>query len=112
MYIGMARAPLRPVMSSLLGTLQRHGLAVQNDNVTEAIQKYSQKLEQETARRIPRPNRSNAGLSPVPRVSPTAVKNMTPAPSWSPTELGEQVLSRFREAGAEVPDGWIASPAD
>jgi hypothetical protein len=111
-HIGAARSPLRRVMSSLLGTLQRHGLAMQNDNTAEAVQKFAKELEHETARRLPQPNRNNAGRSSVPSVHPANIKSMTPAPSWSPTELGEQVLDRFREAGAEVPDGWIVSSTD
>jgi len=30
---------------------------------------------------------------------------------WSPTELGEQVFLRFRDAGTELPDAWTSGPA-
>jgi hypothetical protein len=106
-HIGTARQSLRPILPSLLGTLQRHGLAVQNDNTARAIQRYADTLRKDAEQRLPRPNRSNAGRSPIPRVLPSTIKSMTPAPSWSPTELGEQVLGRFREASADVPDGWV-----
>ena len=33
-------------------------------------------------------------------------------PTWSPTELGEQVYLRFLDAGTNVPDVWAAGPAD
>lgn len=111
-HIGAARPPLRPVISSLLGTLQRHGLAVQNDNVAEAIQRYSKKLGEKSARDVARSRNRKAPAKPVPTISSMDVRNMTPAQSWSPTELGEQVLDRFRNAGAEVPDGWTSSSAD
>jgi len=31
-------------------------------------------------------------------------------PTWSPTELGEQVYHRFQEAGAGVEDVWTSGP--
>ncbi len=98
--IGVARPRLRPVMSSLLGTLQRHGLATQNDNIAQALENYSQAFDSRQGRRIPQA---------TPRISGATV---TPAATWSPTELGEQVLDRFCKAGAEVPDGWISSPTE
>ena len=61
--IDEARPSLAPIKLSLIGTLQRHGLAVQNGN------------------------------------------------TWSPTELGEQVFLRFRDAGADLDDVWSSGPA-
>lgn len=58
------RPNLAPLAPSLLGTLQRHGLATQNDGY------------------------------------------------WSPTEFGEKVFLRFRDAGAKLEDVWSAGPAD
>ena len=78
--IGEARRRLVPVLSSLLGTMQRHGLAVQTISTGLAI-------EQEDA----------------PNHGPEAAAGQ---PTWSPTELGELVLLRFRDAGAAEPDVW------
>jgi hypothetical protein len=94
------RPRLAPVAPSLLGTLQRHGLAVQNDNTPQAIERYQQQLEEADARQHP-------GLTfgpAVPRV--TDAGRMVPEPTWSPTELGEQVYLRFRDAGTNLPDVW------
>jgi len=34
-----------------------------------------------------------------------------PLPRWSPTELGEQVFLRFRDAEADLDDVWYSGPA-
>ena len=65
-YIDHARPSLAPIVPSLIGTLQRHGLTVRNDPVTYW---------------------------------------------WEPTELGEQVFLRFRDAGTDLPDVWSSGPA-
>ena len=31
-------------------------------------------------------------------------------PTWSPTELGERVFLRFRDAGTDLDDVWTAGP--
>jgi hypothetical protein len=43
--IAHARPNLAPIAPSLLGTLQRHGLVVQNDIAGEAIEKYAKAFE-------------------------------------------------------------------
>lgn len=43
--IAHARPNLAPLTPSLLGTLQRHGLVVQNDKTGDAIEKYAQAFE-------------------------------------------------------------------
>lgn len=73
--IDSARPRLAPIAPSLLGTLQRHGLAVQNENAGEAF----------------------GGQREL---------------KWSPTELGEKVLLRFRDAGTDLPKVWASSPTD
>jgi hypothetical protein len=98
--IGAARRLLRPVVPSLLGTLQRHGLAVQNDNTAQALENYGKEFDRRQGRRVPQA---------TPRISG---KSVVPPASWSPTDLGDQVLTRFLDAGAEVPDGWVSSPTD
>ena len=71
------RPQLRPVLSSVVGTLVRHGLAEQTDRTPEAMQQLVTDLGMQVtpgARRIER--------------------------SWTPTELGERVLGYYLEAGA------------
>jgi hypothetical protein len=75
--IGSARPRLVPVLPSLLGMLQRHGLAIEE------------------------PGSGNIG--------PTANLRGKPQSTWSPTELGELVYLRFKEAGAGVPDTWLTA---
>ena len=75
MQIGSARPRLAPVLPSLLGLLQRHGLAIEE------------------------PDSGNLG--------PMANARGKPQPEWSPTELGELVYLRFKDAGAGVPDRWL-----
>lgn len=108
--IARARPNLVPLAPSLLGTLQRHGLAVQNDKTGEAIEEYAQAMEKQIAdyeqKRI-------AGACRIHR--PPSVLNpakLAPEPAWSPTELGEQVFLRFHEAGTRLEDVWTTGPAD
>jgi hypothetical protein len=107
--IGENRPRLTPVLTSLLGTLQRHGLAVPNDNTGDAIERYSRELESAIGEQYRQDSRAG-GFRPrgVPRVTRAKVPEVT----WSPTELGEKVLLRFLDAGAEAPDVWTAGPAD
>ena len=46
-HIFEARPNLAPIVPSLLGTLQRHGLIVQNDNTGEAVRWYSEESEEQ-----------------------------------------------------------------
>jgi hypothetical protein len=109
--IAHARPNLAPLAPSLLGTLQRHGLVVQNDKTGEAIEKYAQAFEKKLGDQYRREGRAGAFRpSSVPRVSNQA--GLAPEPTWSPTELGEQVFLRFRDAGTELEDVWTSGPAD
>lgn len=87
----------------LLGTLQRHGLVVRNDNTSEAIKRYQGALERAMGK-IARRNQTG-----VPRVNRAG--DLAPEPTWSPTELGEQVFLRFRDAGMKLKDVWTSGPA-
>ena len=78
----IARPRLQPILTSLIGTMLRHGLAVQNDNVPKALEKYTNAMSLAIS----------SGGSPT--ITP-------PSPSWSPTPLGEQVLGKYREIGDE-----------
>jgi hypothetical protein len=99
--IAFARPNLTPITPSLLGTLQRHGLAVQNENTSEAIERYQEALERAIGRL--------RGQSGVPRIA--RARDLAPEPTWSPTELGEQVFLRFRDAGTDLDDVWSSGPA-
>lgn len=79
--IAHARPNLAPIAPTLLGTLQRHGLVVQNQNTDETIE-----------------------LS--------AASDLKQEPTWSPTELGEQVFLRFHDAGTDLDDVWSSGLAD
>jgi hypothetical protein len=101
--VGLYRTRLKLVLPSLLGTLQRHGLIMQDDNTVEAMVKMSEAMEQQTAWK----QHINGGrLRGVPvGLSSAGIGNLVPQ-SWSVTDLGELVLERYREAGADLPDGW------
>jgi hypothetical protein len=108
--IAHARPNLAPLAPSLLGTLQRHGLAVQNDKTGEAIEKYTEALEKQIADYEQRRIAGTHRIQRPPRVSnPT---KLAPEPTWSPTELGEQVFLRFRDAGTDLDNVWSSGPTD
>jgi hypothetical protein len=110
-WIAFARPNLAPVAPSLLGTLQRHGLVVQNDNAAEAIENYGKEFEKLLARQVGQQTRAGASrLSGAPHVG--NVERLVPALTWSPTELGEQVFLRFLDAGTDIDDAWSSGPAD
>ena len=73
------RPRLTPVLHALVGTLERHGLAVYESNVDNSdslrLESYNPKKQR---------------------------------PYVEPTMLGEQVWLRFYKAGANVPDVWTA----
>jgi len=109
--IAYARPNLAPIAPSLLGTLQRHGLVVQNDNTGDAIERYSKEFEKKLGEQYRQQTRDGAFR---PRGVPQLVNpgRLVPKPTWSPTELGEQVFLRFRVAGTELPDVWASGPAE
>jgi hypothetical protein len=108
--IADARPNLAPISLSLLGALQRHGLVVQNDTTRGVIHQLFEHL---TETRVQNDeavmSHYEEGLRFFARkpIDPTI-----PEPSWSPTELGEQVFLRFREAGTQLEDAWSAGPAN
>jgi hypothetical protein len=106
--IAYARPTLAPITPSLLGTLQRHGLVVENDNASEAIERYSKAYEKQLGNQFSRADKFRPNA--VPRVPSPG--RLVPQLSWSPTELGEQVFLRFRDAGTELPEVWASGPAD
>ena len=95
---------------SLLGTLQRHGLVVQNDKTGEAIEEYSQALEKQIAEYERQRTAGTHRFRRTPGVSSPA--KLAPEPTWSPTELGEQVFLQFLDAGTKLEDVWSSGSAD
>jgi hypothetical protein len=93
-----ARPTLRLVLPSLIGTLQRHGLVVQNDETPGALAKVSEQARDSLRRGSSggRPWRD----APVMPTTPE-IRLITTAPTWSPTELGERVLGYYQLAAAE-----------
>ncbi|MGO8892198.1 MAG: hypothetical protein ACLP8X_00245 [Streptosporangiaceae bacterium] len=106
--IAYARPSLSPLAPSLLGTLQRHGLVVQNDNAGEAIEEYAKAYERKFSEAIG--HGVDRRVTRVPKVLNPA--RLVPEPTWSPTELGEQVFLRFRDAGTQLDDVWTSGPAE
>jgi hypothetical protein len=94
--IGTVRPQLRPALPGLIGTLVRHGLAVENNEAAAALVEIIRGFEhrgQEQARQIRAGSTlTAASLQPhIPEV-PSIVQ------TWSPTERGEQILGFYREA--------------
>jgi hypothetical protein len=100
--IGQARPELRPVVTSLIGTLERYGLAVQNDDTAAVLAEFSKQIRKEMARNPPQRARNGAQLLPV--MPEMTTNRITPAPSWSPTNLGDQVLGYYQLAATEFDD--------
>jgi hypothetical protein len=108
--IAHARPNLAPLAPSLLGTLQRHGLVVQNNNADETVERLQRVIESAFNQAYEHV-RAGGGYSSqgAPRLN---THDVAQEPTWSPTELGEQVFLRFRDAGTNVPDKWAEGPAD
>ena len=90
-----ARPQLRP--TTLLGTLQRHGLATENDSAPEVLEELSKDLVKQVNQQAGQMQRSQQAKPVILRE--TRVRSVQP--SWSPTELGETILSYYRLAGEE-----------
>ena len=94
-HVVSVRPQLQSVLAGVAGTLVRHGLAEQNDRRIEVMERITRDLQQ----------MAETGIRP-PVSTPAAPRhtryNMDR--SWSPTELGEQVLGFYLEAGAESLD--------
>jgi hypothetical protein len=95
--IRAVRPKLQPVLPSLLGALQQHGLADQNDTVPDALKKLSDDLAQQVNRQAGQMQRGQQ-MEPITLQQPT-IRRVEPI--WSPTDLGEKVLGFYGEAGAE-----------
>lgn len=106
--IGHARPNLAPIAPSLLGTLQRHGLVVQNANTDETVERLQRAVESAFSQMYEYV-RAGGGFTTrgAPRLN---THDVAQEHTWSPTELGEQVFLRFRNAGADLNDVWTSGP--
>jgi hypothetical protein len=89
------RPQLRPVLTSVVATLVRHGLAEQTERTPESLERLGRQSYRQAA----------AAESRRPRATPPALwapRERRVERSWSPTELGEQVLGFYFEAAAEA----------
>jgi hypothetical protein len=93
--IGRRRPHLKHVVHSLLGTLQRHGLIMQDDIAIVTMTNLWEEIERR------KPWRDDAPLLLSDRFV-----DLAPEQSWSLTVMGLDVLDRYREAVADLPDGW------
>jgi hypothetical protein len=99
--IATYRPRLTPVLSGLLGTLQRHGLALFESNAEASLQRLGGVLREEQQRQD--------ALKQSGRPTATTIRRSIPGPLppvWTPTRLGELVWLRFHDAGANAPDVW------
>jgi hypothetical protein len=94
-----ARPTLQQVLTSLLGTLQRHGLTEQFDDTPGVLAKFSEKVRRESSRGGVRAGQRITADSLLPRaMSEMEALDITSPPRWSPTELGERVLGYYHLA--------------
>jgi hypothetical protein len=108
--IAHARPNLSPLAPSLLGTLQRHGLVAQNANTDETVERFQREVESAFNQMYAHVRAGGGyGAQGAPRLN---THDVAQEPTWSPTELGEQVYLRCLDAGTNVPDVWAAGPAD
>jgi hypothetical protein len=101
------RPALRPVLTSLIGTLVRHGLAEYVDQTRPALDQLGREMQgriNQQAAFIRGSTGHPMTFPPRPPIAPTAER------IWSPTELGELVLGFYEEAGAEA-GGTSPEPA-
>jgi hypothetical protein len=94
--IFLVRPNLRPVLPSLMGTLQRHGLAVLSDNSGDPFGRTGDAMQRRFMGDLASKQGSWADLENVVRYAP--------AGSYLPTQLGQKVLDALVEAGAEFTD--------
>lgn len=93
------RPALRPVLPSLLGTLQRHGLAAQSDDPGDPFGRTGRAMQQRWISEVADKQRAAGVVSPV-----VNAQFYAPAGAWLPTQLGEEVLDALLEAGAAFED--------
>lgn len=94
--MAVLRPALRPVLPSLLGTLNRHGLAAQSDQPGDPFGRSHRTMQQRIIGEVAQRQRAAGNVSPV-----VNTQFYAPAGAWLPTELGEEVLNALIQAGAD-----------
>ncbi len=98
--ISAVRSQLRPILTTLLGTLQRHGLAAEIDSAPAAIKRFSEALTRQVNQQAGQAQRGGQARQPRPlTLQQTTVQSAEP--TWAPTEWGEKILDYYRLAGEE-----------
>src|SRR5258708_24181692 len=91
--VPVARPELGQVLTGLIGTLIRHGLAEQTDKTREAIEQISKEFQDQINRQTAAASR---GQRPGPLGQrPPAIRKLERC--WSPTELRQQVHRHYLE---------------
>lgn len=88
---------IEQVLHSLLGELQENGLIRENDTAPAGIRQLGEELNTAAIVRVFKMRLKNT-LEPI--TLPESLGGLL-EPSWSPTELGEQILAFYAEAGSE-----------
>lgn len=96
--ITAVRPHLQLVLGSLLGELQQSGLILENDSAPDTAKQLFDNLTKQVNRQAGQMDRGRR-MKPITLQQPAPIRAATP--SWSPTELGEKVLTFYAEAGAE-----------
>ena len=89
--IKAALPDLEPVLPALIGTLETHGLIERADELVDALDKFAGQVEQTLYRR---PQMSQ-------RILRNDIDQSVPPPTWSPTDLGKQVIGFYEIAGMQ-----------
>lgn len=94
--IAAIRPRLKPALEGLMGTLIRHGLAVEDNGAAHALQEslrgFEQRANEQAGQMMAGSRLTASTMRPhVPKI-PRIIR------SWSPTELGEQILGLYGEA--------------
>jgi hypothetical protein len=89
------RPQLAALLPGLLGTLQRHGLAVQNDSSSETVERTLKEVINKYNSQLGSAQRGGRSTL-VPLQEPAFMPEVER--TWSPTEFGALVLSYYHEA--------------
>jgi hypothetical protein len=95
------RPRLAPILPELMGTLQRHGLVVYQNDPSDAVERLGVHFGRRRKAMEERQLTEHRVRRLYNHESISSVTEM-----WEPSELGEQVWIHFHKAGANVPDVW------
>lgn len=94
------RPTLTPVLPSLLGTLYRHGLAIQSGETSDPLGRRGRAMRE----------RYIDNQSANPDINVGATPGYPISGSWLPTELGKLVIDTLLEAGADFAQPPLDEP--